>query len=147
MMIVNQLTNIYLTKENWHVNKLSKEEADQYHERLLMQGNIITYVKEDKLIGYLEFYRINFDQWGRLVCGEKIAVLEENILDGKIAYINNMFVSEDERGLEAFNYLGRLFLSKCIDCNYFTTFRRLKKSQPIKVYKREEIFKHFKIGE
>lgn len=147
MTIAEKLTEIYYKLENWHKSKLSKEDANQYHERLLMSGNIITYVKEGELIGYLEYFRINYEQWGRLVCGETIGALEENIKDGKIAYINNMWIAEGERGAEAFDFLGRLFLSRCIDCEYFTTFRRLKKSQPVKVYTREDIFKHFKIGE
>lgn len=145
-MIIRQLTDIYLNKENWHKSKLSKEESDLYHERLLVQGNILTYIVSGKLIGYLEFWRINFEQIGRLMCGHPIMIDKEDILNGNIAYINNMYIDLKHRNGEAFEMLGAMFLSKNKDADFFVTFRRLKHNSPIQVYTRQELIKLYTKG-
>lgn len=144
MTIIEQLTHIYNTHEFWHRNKLSKKEADQYHERLLMNGNILTYVVKGELLGYLEFWLIDYSQFGRLVCNQPIMTDVENLLDGNIALINNMWIAENERGLLAFDMLAAMFLARCKDAEFYCAFRRVKRHQPIQVYTRNEIMKHFK---
>ena len=143
-MIAQALTKIYHEKEHWHKNKLSVEDANKYHERLLMNGNIITYVLDGELIGYLEFWRITYEQFGRLVCGDTINAMAEDLLTGEIAYINNMWISEDYRGGEAFNTLAKEFLFKNVDCQYFSTFRPFKNHKPIIVYSRADLYKFIK---
>lgn len=143
MSIVEQLTFIYKNMENWHRNKLSEAEANVYHERLLVKGNIITYVDKGILKGYLEFWRINFSQLGRIICGQSIMTDVEDITTGNIAYVNNMFIFEDAREGEAFDMLSTMFLVKNKDAEYFTAFR-VKKSQPIKVYSRKDLDKLYK---
>lgn len=144
MTIVEQLTQVYLTKEKWHKRYLSEEEANKYHERLIMQGNIITYVDNGELIGYLEFWRINYTQLGRILCDNPIITDVEDIISGDIAYINNMWIREDARGTEAFNILGNMFLVKNQDAQIFCCVRRMKHHHPIQIYKRDELIKLYK---
>jgi hypothetical protein len=129
--------------EHWHTKKLSVDEADKYHERLMLNGNILTYIIEGELIGYLEFWLISFEQLGRLVCNQAV-FCDENLLDGNIALINNMWIKEDERGALAFEVLAAQFLSRCKHADFYVAFRRTKRHQPIQVYSRSEIMKHFK---
>lgn len=146
MNYIEQMTEVYLKEEYWHKNKLTKAQADQYHERLLIQGNILTYIKGDQLLGYVEFWRLDFDQLGRLVCKDSIITDVEDILNGPIAYVNNMWISKGERHGEAFEILGSMFLSKNSDAEYFVAFRQVKKNQPIKVYSRRDIMKLYTKG-
>lgn len=143
MSIIKQLTAVYHNLEWWHKQKLSTEDSDAYHERLLLNGNILTYVVKGELIGYLEFWLISHEQFGRLVCGQSIATDAENILDGNIALINNMWISEDHRSGAAFEILAAQFLSRCKTAEFYVAFRRVKRHQPIQVYTRSEIMKHF----
>lgn len=145
-MIIEQLTHIYETQEEWHKNRLSHEEANAYHERLLVNGNILTYIIKDEIIGYLEFWLIDYNQFGRLVCNQPILTDIENLLDGNIALINNMWISEKDRNGKAFNTLAAQFLSRCKSADFYVAFRRVKRNQPIQVYTRDEIMKHFKRG-
>lgn len=144
-MIIEDLTNIYLTREK-HNNYLSEEESNKYHERLLVQGNIITYIDNNELKGYLEFWRLDFSQLGRLICGDPILTDKEDILNGNIAYINNMWIDDDYRGGLAFQTLGAMFLSRNKDAEYFCAVRRLKHNHPVQVYKREELIKLYTKG-
>lgn len=146
MSIISQLTNVYLSKETWHKHKLSEAEANAYHERLLVNGNILTYVKSGVLLGYLEYWRINCSQLGRIIIGEPILTDVEDILNGPIAYINNMYIVESERAGEVFEMLGTMFLVKNKDADVFVACQNGKKHKPIQVYKHEELTKLYTKG-
>ncbi len=143
MNLAEQLTAIY-HKEDWHKTRLTDEQANEYHERLLMQGNIITYVENDELLGYLEFWRINFEQFGRLLCDIPILTDVEDITTGNIAYINNMWITPDKRNSHVFAILGESFLYKNQDAQFFATFRPTKYVHPVKVYSREDLIRFYK---
>lgn len=133
MTLIEQLTNIYETKETWHKNKLSKEEANIYHERLLMQGNIITIVEDDILKGYIEIWKINYEQLGRLMCGETIFAFDENITDGIIAYVNNGWISPDYQNTKMAKKLEDSFKDRFKDCKFIAR-KRHKYNEAFKVY-------------
>ncbi len=145
-MIVEQLTNIYLNCETWHKNKLTREQANEYHERLLVNGNILTYVIDGALIGYLEYWRISAEQLGRIIIGDPVMTDTEDIINGPIAYINNMYIDPEYRRGEAFEMLGTLFLVKNKDAEYFCSMRRLKHNHPVQVYTRSELIKLYTKG-
>lgn len=132
-MIIDDLTYIYLNFETWHKNKLSQEEANKYHERLLMQGNILTYVDNGKLIGYVEAWKINYDQLGRILCEVPFYVFDEDITNGNIAYIHNMWISPEYRGNLVKNKILKEFFTKFSDCQYLF-LRRVKWNYAFKVY-------------
>lgn len=142
MKLSEQLTEIY-KKEPWHRTCLTDEQANEYHERLLMQGNIITYVENDELLGYLEFWRVSFEQFGRLVCDIPIMTDTEDITTGNIAYINNMWITPDKRNSHVFAILGESFLYKNKDAEFFATFRRQKYTYPLRVYSREDLIRFY----
>lgn len=144
--IINQLTDVYHNFETWHKQKLTREQSNEYHERLMINGNILTYIKSGELIGYLEFWRINFEQLGRLVCGQPVLTDIEDLLSGNIAYINNMWINPDDRGGFAFEFLASMFLSRNKDAEFFVAFRNLKHNKPIQVYKRDELIKLYMKG-
>lgn len=131
--IVKQLTFVYKNYEYWHKNKLSDEDSDLYHERLLMQGNILTYIENDKLIGYVEVWRINFEQLGRLLCEIPFYVFDENITDGNIVYIHNMWISPEHRMSLVNKRILKDFFSKFSDCQ-FMLLKRVKWNYAFKVY-------------
>lgn len=141
--IIEQLTFNYIHNENWHKNKLSEIEANKYHERLLMQGNIITYVIDGELKGYLEFYRINYEQLGRIVCGLALNHTED-LLTGNIAFINRMWVKQELRNTSVFNIIGNEFLSKNHNAHIFATMQHHKHHKPFQIYTREELIRFYK---
>jgi hypothetical protein len=131
--LAEQLTFIYQHVETWHKKKLSNAEANLYHERLLMQGNIVTIVEDGVLKGYIEIWRINYEQLGRLMCGETIFAFDENITDGNIAYVNNGWIAEDYRNIDMARKLEKKFMEKFKDCKYISR-KRQKYSESFKVY-------------
>jgi hypothetical protein len=139
LSLVSQLTEVYLTKEYWHENKLSKEEADKYHERLLSNGNIITVQDGDILLGYGEFWRITFEQFGRLICHEPFSAFIEDVVSGHICYLANVWVHEDYRTKGVLKQMRNRFFEVNKDCTHFCGEALRKKTQPVKVFKLSNI--------
>jgi hypothetical protein len=52
--IVEQLTDIYDKYEDWHITKLSREQALRYHENALNRGDIYVYEENKEVLGYYE---------------------------------------------------------------------------------------------
>lgn len=133
MNIIEQLTYIYHNFEGWHKNKLSKEDSNKYHERLLMQGNILTIIEGGELKAYLEIWKINYEQLGRLLCGLPFYVFDEDIIGGEIAYVSNGWVSDNYNNTDAHKVLMGEFINKFKDCK-FVARKRYKYNESFKVY-------------
>lgn len=123
---------------------LCHEDAIKYFERLMMNGNIITYIKEGELLGFIEFWRINHEQFGRLCCNETLQH-EENLLNGSICLITRMYIIPDLRNAETFINLGRALLERNKDATNYAAMQMQKKHKPLQVYTRDEILKHYRM--
>jgi hypothetical protein len=137
---ISQLWDIYNTKEDWHKKRLTEEEFYHYTFRLINTNNLFYELVNNKVTGYVEVWRINYEQFGRISCGEKFYVYDENITDGCIAYISNMWseniITTNNLTLEFINRFGHL--------KYMTTERR--KGTSVRVYPMKRISKISKIG-
>ncbi len=121
---------------------LSHSEAMEYFERLMMNGNIITYIKDNELLGFMEFWNINESQFGRLCCNITITH-DEDLLSGPIALITRMWITPDLRNSEVFVMLGREFINRTSKSTHYAAMQFHKKHKPIQVYTREQILKHY----
>ena len=141
MNIIEQLTNIYLSNEEWwHTKKLSKEDSDIYHKTMIERGNIIyEQDKSGKLLGYCEFLRVNFEQWGRLVCHAPFYNFDENTTDGNICVVNNVWIHRDYRRSLVFALLKQRFYEINYHCEYFVGKAQRKAANLIKVFKKEDL--------
>ena len=52
--IPEQLTDIYYKHEHWHAFKMRREQAIQYHERRIKNGEIQVYLENGEVLGYYE---------------------------------------------------------------------------------------------
>lgn len=139
MTIAEQLTKIYLEEENWHREKLSPEEANAYHESLLKSGNIIVVQDGSVVIGYVEFWRLTYEQFGRIVCGEPFSAMHEDVQTGQIAYVANTFIHEFYRRGETQKMMRKRFFQANTLCTHFCGEARRKSTAPLKVFKRNQI--------
>ena len=74
MGLVDQLWELY-EREDWHNERLTRKEADEYHQNLLDMGRIITVQDGNRLVAYVEF------SWEHGICE-----------------INNLFIRPEYRG-------------------------------------------------
>jgi len=139
--IAEELTEIYLKNEWWHTKKLSKSEALKYHKALLDKGNILVYREDNELLGYVEFWNINFEQFGKLICKEPFSPLIQNVTDGNIAYLANTWINPKYRHTKVYRILKMNFFTVNYHCEYFVGEALRKKTQPVKVFKRDQLIK------
>lgn len=139
--IIEQLIEFYYDPkaEYWHKERLDRRASWMYHEKLLGQGNIITVADGDVLAGYCEFWRISFEQFGRIVCGEPFPAIHENVLNGQVAYVANTYIRPYYRNKDVYKMLRNRFFEFNQDCTHFCGHARRKSSEPLKVFKREHI--------
>jgi len=147
--IISQLVDIYLSNEEyWHKNKLPRQESERYFDCLLKKGNIIYYMQNEELVGYVEFWRINYEQMGRLLCKEVFLPMEENINDGKICYLSNTWIKPECRMTNVARLLKVQFFKHNFRCEYFIGEALRKPHAPVKVFKRADLMsKLYKEGE
>lgn len=123
---------------------LPHDEAIKYFERLMMNGNIITYVKDGELLGFIEYWRISYEKFGRLCCNMTLAH-EEDLLNGNICLITRMYIVPDLRNTETFINLGRALLERNKHVDLYAAMQMQKKHKPIQVYSRDQILKHYRM--
>lgn len=130
-------------KEWWQDPSMSDEILASYFDNLIKSGNIILYIENDIVVGYVEFWRINFEQLGRILCGAKFLAESEDITNGSIAYLANVHVIEEHRLKEPIKILKESFFKRNFHCDYFVGEARRKKHQPFKCFSRKEFLKKY----
>lgn len=145
--IVQQLNDIYNKEEWWLPHTETPAGITNYHQAMLDKGNIICYVDNGSILGYCEFWRIDFTQFGRLICGDRFIAPFENTTDGNICYVANVWIQKEHRQGKVFNDLMKRFFRLNYHCDYFVGEALRKKTAPIKVFKKSELVsKLFKEG-
>lgn len=147
---VSQLVDIYLKEEWWHNTKLSYDEAVKYHQKMLDRGNIITYEEKGEVLGYVEVWKLTFEQFGRIICGAEFNPFDEDTTSGYVAYVANIWVHPQQRDSIVIKILRTKFFTYCFKCGYFVGEARRKKCGLIKVFRQPEFFNKYivpKIGE
>lgn len=138
MKIHEQITDVYFSHEDWHVARLTRHKANEYHERLIMQGNIITVIENNALIGYVEVWKIDYEQLGRLFCELPFDPSDENINDGTVAYIANLWCDPAKRSNQINSRLFQEFIARFKDCD-FVAGRRTNRNHSFKSYPMAQI--------
>lgn len=138
-MLPKLLTHCYLTQQPWQEFLMTEQDAIYYFEEMITRGNIIAEVEGDELLGYVESWHINFEQFGRLVCKAPFWTFEENTTDGNICFLANIWINPDHRRGLVFKKMELEFFSNNRHDEYYTGFAWRKKTKPIKVFKRSEL--------
>lgn len=140
-MSIEQLVDIYLNEETWHGKKLTQEEALFYFETACRKDRIIVVTEHERVVGYVESWRINFEQFGRIVCHQPFDIGAESIEDGPICYLSNIYIRPSHRNSGVIRELRYNFFKQNLGAKYFVGEALRKKTQPIKVFKMQEAYK------
>lgn len=95
--VLEQLYLIHVEQETWIRNKLTKEQFFDYTDKLIRQGNIFFVLDGERVVGYTEVWKINYEQWGRILCGHNLVADSEDVINGNIGYVANVWVDQDYR--------------------------------------------------
>jgi len=143
LSVIDQLIEVYKNEEWWIKDKIEDSEIRKYYEKLIDQGNILIYEVEGELLGYIEFWRINFEQFGRIICNDEFSAYIEDINSGNIGYVANVWIKKSHRRSGIMKLLALGFCRKNILCDYFVGRARRKKCEPVKVFNRMDFMNKY----
>lgn len=142
--VLDQLYDIYLTKEWWHTTRLTRDQFYTYTARLIEHGNIFYVMDKEKVVGYTEVWKINFEQFGKLICGEPIHASENDVQTGKLGYVANVWIDEAYR--EKFGNMDgvvkkmrKMYYDFTADCEYHVGQAKRKNAQLVKVFRADKL--------
>ena len=143
--IIDQLIKFYYEYDQFQGDKLSEPAIRKTITNLCNKGRIITVSFAGELLGYVESWRINYEQLGRLVCHQSFDISIEDIEHGDICYLANTTIHPDHKK----GWVGKLLTIRFFEQNhgakYFLGEALRKKTQPWKVFEASRI--HFsKLG-
>lgn len=139
--LIEDLITIYRTCEPWHKNLMSYEDAKDYHQKLFNK-NIFVYEEEGVVRGYVEFWRITYDQFKRIRDGGYFSAYTEDIESGNICFVANGWIDPMYRGSHVLKVLMLKVVRRNIDCLYFIELARRRKERVyINLFKRSTILR------
>ena len=138
MNVLNQLVNIYETKEKWHRTKLSQEEAEKYFQKVLEEGNLAFNTDERGMVnGILEWYCVNNEQFERLVNGGEFHIAEEDIKTGNICYVMDAWIEKSCRMKDVYKSLKKRLFEQTKHCKYYAGLE-VKRGRRLRIFKKGE---------
>jgi len=141
--LIDQLLEFYYKHDQFQTKYVSEERARQIYQNLLDRGRIHSYLDNSgSLLGYGESFRITYEQFGRIICGQNFYkhIEDEDIEHGNIAYIANVCIRPEWRRTQVIRILRNDFFQRNYMCDYFCGIARHSNSQPVKVFSKNEAF-------
>ena len=137
---INQLIEIHRTQESWQGHDLTEFQLLDYFQTLNQKGRLLLSGENHCILGYVESWRITFEQFGRIICQLPFAIGEENIEQGPIAYVANIFVQPQARKSWVIKDLTKQFFTQNIDADFFVGEAHRKKTGLVKVFSWQEAY-------
>lgn len=138
MTLLDQLVYFYYHYDQFMFHKLSESDVRNTIGVLLDKGRILVATEDAQVLGYVESWRINYEQFGRILCREPFDIGLEDITRGNILYLANITVRPDLRKTTVLRELKRQFFEQNYDCDYFVGEANRKRTRPVKVLKLSE---------
>mgnify|MGYP001193182069 FL=1 len=142
--MIDEIVSLYLNHEDWHRWKLSEQQARRYFEVAFLKDALITSKDPNgHVAGYIETWRVNYDQLGRIVCDEPFHIEHEDIQTGNIAYIAGLTIRPELRSSCTMLDLKHRFFMANFMCEYFIGEKRNKRHAPLKVFTRTQFIEKY----
>ena len=145
--MIEQLREFYHKYDEGQGGGLNDDELDKYHQNLIDKDRLVTYSIGDALIGYIESWRVSYEQLGRILLGEKFNLTKENINNGSIAYVANITILPDYRKREVLKIMKSEFFRRNYMCDYFVgEAHHNKRVNAFKVYNKQDFYDKYLKG-
>ena len=131
MDIVKQLVKLYYECEYETHGMLTELEAERYYSKMLANNRIQVITEGGNVMGFLESWRLNMEQLGRVVCWSDFSALKEDVTKGEVAYVSDIWVRGGKRGNGIIKTLIKLFWESNKDASYFIS-KRVKRDGKVK---------------
>jgi ribosomal protein S18 acetylase RimI-like enzyme len=143
--VTEQLVQVYLTND-YYERSLSELQIRRYYSKMVRHGRVSYEVKDNLLIGFIESWRLNYEQLGRCICFKNFSAIEEDVSEGNIAYIADIWVHPDYRGTDVCDRLVQSFAELNLDADYYVSERIKSKVKYVRVYDKVSGCKHLNLN-
>lgn len=141
--VLDELLRFYHTLDPDYTRNESMSEnqlRDVYRVLLAKDRLRMVFDVNQTLLGYVESWRISFDQFGRLLCKHgRFDIAYEDVQHGPICYVANVTVDPLHRRGDVIRTLRDLYFQQNQDALYFVGEALRKKTQPVKVFKASDL--------
>lgn len=138
--IVEQLCQIHEKYEVWQ-ERMGREDSILYHRTMLENGVIQCASEGEHILGYIEVWRINSEQFGRLILGKPFCSMQENVLSGEVAWFANIFILPEHRRGSVIKDLRLKFFQKYENCPYYSGNKVKRTCAPFQIFTRSKLLK------
>ena len=148
--LAGQLADFSLKYDPYQQKDVSKEHIKNTFVTLLDKNRVIYKLDPNgDLIGFVESWRINYEQFGKLICNpnKQPDLRQWDIETGNICYLGNILIHPDFRQGLVIRYLKTEFFKQNFMCEYFVGERVAKKHKPVKVFSRKDFLDYYDKGE
>jgi ribosomal protein S18 acetylase RimI-like enzyme len=144
MNILTKLVNFY-RKYNLVPSSLDDLELYEYFKLSDQKKNLIVEVDaEQNILGFIEFWRITYQQLGYIMCHGLIDARYQNTEDGSICFLANLAIHPDFERTNVAKLLRDRFFMENYKCELFVgDSRRRVHHHTFNVYKRTEIMSKY----
>jgi hypothetical protein len=99
---------------------------------------------EQEIIGFIELWRINYEQLGRIMVHGLIDAREENTTDGELCFLANLAIHPSHYRGPVADLLRRRFFKENYTCSFFCgDSRRRAHHHTFNIYPRTEIMSKY----
>lgn len=127
--MINQLVKIYYSIK-WNKTYLSEIEARKYFQCLINKDRIICSLKDNEVVGYIEWWNIKDDQLLRALYSD-FHIGEEDIESGDICLVSDVWIKEGEK--DVWKYLKNELFKRNRHCKFFIG-KEIKRGRRIRKY-------------
>jgi ribosomal protein S18 acetylase RimI-like enzyme len=123
MDIVKQLVKLYYDCEYEQHGALTELEAERYYSKMLADNRIQVITEGGNVMGFIESWRLTMEQLGRVVCWSDFSALYEDVTNGEVAYVSDIWVRPGRRDEGMVGKLIEAFKEANKDADYFVSTR------------------------
>ena len=141
MDIVEQLVKLYFNDE-LYTKSLTELEARRYYSKMLAHGRVQVYLDKCNVIGLIESWRLTYEQLGRVICWTEFDALEEDVNQGDVLYISDIYIVPHKRNNGVLKILMKMLEESNQTAKYGVSRRvKLDKVKYYRVYDKEVAWK------
>jgi hypothetical protein len=123
-----------------HFPNVNHYDLAQYYNKLVDEDKIIVEWDSDRdVVGYVEYFRLNYAQFGWMICNGTIDIFKHSISGGNIAYLANILIRPMERKTRVIRKLKKRFFELNRDADFITGSKNGKRYKPIAVFKNKGV--------
>jgi len=136
--LLEQFRDFYHNYDHGQGTKLTDAELDRYHGHMLFNDRLIYESNNDRLLGYIETWRVSPEQIGRIICTSRFDIFSEELSTGSVCYVANITLHPDHRRQGLLRLLKTRLLEKESTAEFFCGQASHGRAKSFKIFTKKD---------